>query len=66
MVMLYLAFFTLSEACPPWTTPYISDAEDNTTHCMCGKELDETVLCNNKTLQVSVLRCYCISLTTRI
>ena len=58
LVILLLAVVTGCAGCPPWTLPY-SSAEDNTTQCQCGDSLGGVVDCNNETLHVSVLHCYC-------
>ena len=45
--------------CPGVWSRYVSTA--NKTGCFCGDNLGGVVKCNNKTLQVELLPCYCIT-----
>ena len=58
MFLLSLAstFATLSVACPPWTLH-----SNITGQCQCGNSLRGIVHCDNETLKVSVLYCYCMT-----
>ena len=65
-IALFLLVHASSEVCSPWTIPYISDEDDNTIHCKCGNLLGGLVNCNNKTLQVSIQNCYCMTYSNQL
>ena len=44
-----------SSDCPTWTLP------TNSSQCVCGKDINYIVKCNNKTKEVQVLDCYLIT-----
>ena len=47
------------DTCPTWFLPVPDDKETDT--CKCGNELDDIVSCYNRTQQVYLHRCYCMS-----
>ena len=59
--VVLLALVAVSSAkckieCPLWTT-----FNNTTGKCECGSKLAGVVTCNKETLEISVLRCYCMT-----
>ena len=51
----------LKDVCPPWTI-----LNQTSSNCECGEDVDGIVQCNNKTLEVSVKACYCMTYSEKL
>ena len=60
ILLVMIPMVTSYGACPPWTL-YNSTLDQ----CQCGSSLGGVVRCNKETLKVSVLKCYCMTFSTR-
>ena len=61
-LLLLVPASVCSEVCPPWTLP----SSNTSNQCVCGSDLGGVVQCNSKTLEVSVLFCYCMTYNDHI
>ena len=56
LVLVAVSSATCKAECPLWTT-----FNNTTGKCECGSDLAGVVTCNPDTLEISILRCYCMT-----
>ena len=58
MIAFLLLLVPFADSCPTW----FHHSQEEPNKCECGSSLEGAVLCNNVTPEVSVLKCFCMTL----